>query len=346
MRRSLPAWIFTGVLYALAVAQVVIAFFFWRTFGGEGWLESLVWPVIGCGLVILEIFALVVAADATERGETAKARALQFLFVCLASVNFLADIAAVSNMSAADEAQRSQTVLVREQLLERRAEIVAERASLKANLAADHLDLPPDAIAYQRDAAQARRARYIRPPTSLLRQIAQLESAHTTATRVAALEAERDQIDASLRAAPPTAAHHPQFETLQRIASWFGIDASVSDVRVATALLVALLLKAALAFGFWAATPHRRQPEPSADKGEDEARRVSPPEVIAPQPSPLPPTTTPARSAPIPDRARAAPHIELPPARPRKARSARKQPRPSLVTSELIDAIKKLEGKG
>lgn len=327
MRRSAPAMIFLCVLYLLAITQVAIGFIFWSSFGGSGQFERSIWAILGCGLAIAEIFALVIASEAGARGEAVKAWVIRGLFIFLAVVNLTADLAAIANMTSHDEAARAQAVAVRESLTSRRAELNEERLRLKAQLQADNLDLPADAIAAQLEAAIIRRDRYAVPPSRIVRQAAALESAHTTALRIVELERERDRIDESLTAAPPVAAHHPQFDALRRIASWGGLNLTIDQIRTGLALLLTLLLKATLAFGFWAATPRRIQ----GGAGEGAPSPKPLPEIV-PEAAPAPPVTKAPPELPSPI---------LPPARPnRKRRSVR----PSRAISDIIKAIDERPG--
>lgn len=326
MRRSAPAMIVLCALYLLALTQAIIGLFFWLSFGGSGPFERLVWPILGCSLAIIEIFALVIASEAQGRGETSKAWAVRVLFIALALINVTADLAAVYTMTSHDEAARAQAVAVREGLISRRAEVNEERLRLKAQLQTDNLDLPADAIAAQLEAAIIRRDRYAVPPSRIVRQAAVFESAHTTALRIAELERERDRIDESLTATPPVAAHHPQFDALRRIASWVGLNLTIEQIQTGLALMLILVLKATLAFGFWAATPRRIQSE--AGEGSPPPKPL--PEIVPQVPAPRVTKAPPELPSPI-----------LPPARPnRKRRSAR----PSRAIPDIIKAIDERPG--
>jgi hypothetical protein len=311
MRRTAPGWIVTSVLTALTAAQVVIAYLFWTSFGATSLVERALFPVVGCGLAIVEVFALVLASEATARGEGAKAWALRALFLALCLINLTADVAAVANLTGHDEQVRSLAVTELEALDARRVEVEAERGRLKAALQTDRLDLPPAAIAAQRDAAKGRRDRYIAerltPPDRLVRETAHLESAYLTATRVQELEEEWGRIDQALLARPPVAAHHPQFETLSRLSSWTGVALTPETIRTALAFALALILKLTLAFGMWGATPRKTLDE----------------------------STKPAEEGPPPD-------APLPPARPKRARPAR--PLPSPANGDIVDALARYRG--
>jgi len=305
-----PVWATRAVLVLLVPIQCAFAWNFWRSYAPTGeW--SLVLPLVGVGLAILEVFALVVAGVARTRGDKAAAATWRFVWVVLFVINLTTEIGAFSNVIHADDERRSEYARHTAEMVEREGQLDAEIAALTAELETRHADKPVAALQIDLRAARAVAASFATPRIRDVRDIGRLESAIVTAETRAARQAERDRLASQIAQRSDTASvHSPQLVTLARLLNAAGFRAvRPEDVEAFLPLGLALVLKLVLTFGFWVTTPTRKS------EGGGEGAPASPPTIDA-----TPPNLT--AGAPL----QAAPVEPLPPAP--DASSAKPQPKP------------------
>ncbi len=244
------------LLLALTVMKVLLAQHFWRALeqGDPGGGRYLV--AIGCALAVAAVFMLAAGDQAKRAGDRKKAIAWWVLFAVVVPLDMTADIGAVSMVTAADQARRTQAEFVRQEKLDavERAEHEIER--LRRRFPEPSYDQPSAALAALLAERQRRlqgyETRNWAPPQDLLTRIARLESAVPIAARIEALTAERDAANAWLVEHQAEATTHPQFTALAALLSSWGLSTSAEQVRVGLAFYLALGLTTTLTIGWWA----------------------------------------------------------------------------------------------
>lgn len=279
---ALPIILTRALLYALAVVQCWLAWSFWQSYAGEGEVKWLL-PVFGVALALIEVFALVVAAQADAQGRKSRALLWRGVWIVLFVVNFGAEIGAFANVIAVEEERRGVEIAQAQSLTAERDEQVALISSLTTELQTRRADKPIEALEVELEAARALARSFSPARPRDARDIARLESALITARAREEARAERDRLDAAISAmGAPASAHHPQLVTLAQLLSRAGINATASDVAAFIPLGLAVVIKLVLTFGFWVTTTDAatapieiREPVPAPRAPERPAQAVT-----------------------------------------------------------------------
>lgn len=240
------------IMFGATIIQVQLTVHFWDTFsGGNPQIKALIIGAATC-MALLEFFLLAVSAECRRRGFDKYARRALFVFAFTFLGNFAADYSAFVSLTADDRDARVQAAQIYEMDQTRFAQLERDIAALQGQLQAGEMNIPSASIAAMLSAQQERAERYraadAEVPLSIVRRIAQLESARISAERLEALQAEREEAANALRErdAVPQAVH-PQFEA---IAGLLGNMVSPEQVRSALPVILVIAFKSAVMFLF------------------------------------------------------------------------------------------------
>jgi hypothetical protein len=200
---------------------------------------------------------LLAASHAAAQGKPARAHAMRLVFVLLYAINLAGDLGAFYTFTTADADKRAIAWQTGQNTVEHLDEMKTERDNLRKQLERDSLNLPVEALKAKRDGAIAQRdAGGVSAQTQTWRaqRVAQLDAALEIATRAEELDG---QIDGARSATVGRArsAEHPQIEGLTKVLGWMGFAYAPEDVRLALAVLMAVVIRCCLAIGFWVALP-------------------------------------------------------------------------------------------
>lgn len=258
---DLPNLVTRAILFVLAFMQCWLAWEFWQSYATDG-PARVVLPVAGAGLALLEVFALVVAADADADTKKTRGRGLvwRMVWIVLLSVNLLTEIGAFASIIAAEEGERAAVITRATDLETQRDTLDREIASLTAELAARNADKPIAALQVELDAAHTVAAGFAEMRPRDAREIARLESAIITARARETAEASRASLQAQIGAEGATPSeYHPQLIAIATILNGAGLrSVAPSDIKAFLPLALALVLKLVLTFGFWVTARDRQ----------------------------------------------------------------------------------------
>lgn len=255
--RLIPNLIMLLFLAVLCAVQIALVLHFWESFAGDDPFYGLVFQALGVSFAAIEMVLLAVASAAIEEGRRIAAYVMRIAFIGLVAINLLGDIGAIYAYTTENAQTRAIAFREGETALTDVADLRARRDALQASLAAQELDLPVAALEVQLEAAViARDAGGVGPRTQAWRtqRAASLEAALVTAREIAALD-QRIADAQALANARPISNQHPQMDALAALSAWSGAPLDADTIRIGLALMVAIILRAMLAFGFWAAYP-------------------------------------------------------------------------------------------